>query len=154
VRRFALPLCTAAAGIALVAVYLVLVGASYVPSAVANPCTPRPWTNPQDASQVAQQLVLSALDGAACDLHVSREELTLALRSQSALEQFTHDHGLGADSVAEALRGGALRAVDDAQRANALSTLRAFLLRTALETVPVDRLVQLLQSGSLSSLLG
>jgi hypothetical protein len=70
--------CSAAAVLILVGAYLALGGASYAPAKVADPCAPRDWRNPQGLQAVAEQIVLSALDGAACELHVSREEIVLA----------------------------------------------------------------------------
>ena len=67
------------ASLALVLTSLALGGASYEPKPVQDPCAPRPWRSPEGLDQIAQQLTLSALDGAACELHVSRETLVLAL---------------------------------------------------------------------------
>ena len=52
------------AAVALVGVYLALGGASYAPAAVADPCAPRPLGNAEGFERVAEQVVLSALDGA------------------------------------------------------------------------------------------
>ncbi len=68
-----------AAVLVLVGLYLALGGASYAPAKVADPCAPRSWRSPQGFEAVAEQIVLSALDGAACQLHVSREDMVLAL---------------------------------------------------------------------------
>ena len=64
---------SAAASLALVGVYLALGGASYAPAAVADPCAPRELRDQGGFAQVAEQIVLSGLDGAACELGVSRE---------------------------------------------------------------------------------
>ena len=82
----------AAASLALIVVYLALGGASYAPARVADPCSPRDWRNPQGLQQTAEQIVLSALDGAACKLHVSREEMVLAFGSRDALRAFARKH--------------------------------------------------------------
>ena len=68
-----------AAVLVLVGLYLALGGASYAPAKVADPCAARSWRSPQGFEAVAEQIVLSALDGAACQLHVSREDMVLAL---------------------------------------------------------------------------
>ena len=77
----------AAASLALIGVYLALGGASYAPARVADPCAPRDWRNPQGLQHTAEQIVLSALDGAACKLHVTREDMVLAFSSRASLAQ-------------------------------------------------------------------
>ncbi len=70
VRR-ALPLLVALGAVAAVLVpYLALGGATYEPAAVADPCAARDWRDPDGLSEVLEQIVLSALDGAACELGV------------------------------------------------------------------------------------
>ena len=125
-----------AASLALIVTSLVLGGASYEPSAVADPCQPRPWRSPEDADQLAQQLTLSALDGAACELHVSRETVVLALGTPEGREEFVNDPRL-----TEALRAGLIRAVNDAERAGAIPGLIADGLREVIQNLPADQLV-------------
>jgi hypothetical protein len=142
-----LPLLAALASIALVLVYVALGGASYTPMQVANPCQPRPWSNPQGAEGLAMQVGLSAVDGAACKLHVSRESLTLALRSRSSLSQFARAHRIDNGQVESALRAGLKRAVDDADRAGAINTVEAFVLRQAVDALPIDQLLDAVRGG-------
>ena len=66
---------------ALAGSYVALGGGSYKPLSARDPCKPRVWPDTKNLSQVAEQLGLSALDGAACNLRVTREELALALAS-------------------------------------------------------------------------
>ena len=61
-----------AAAAALVVVYLALGGASYAPAKATDPCVTRDWRQPKGVQAVAEQIVLSGLDGAACKLGVSR----------------------------------------------------------------------------------
>src|SRR5262249_22645257 len=67
------------ASLLLVGAYLAAGGSSYAPEKVQDPCKPRPWRNPEGLAQIAEQFSLSALDGAACKLGVSREALARAL---------------------------------------------------------------------------
>jgi hypothetical protein len=134
-----------AAAAALVIVYLALGGASYTPAAVADPCAPRDWREPDGFQEVAEQIVLSALDGAACELHVSREEMVLAFASRASLERFAREHRLSDRDVEELVRSGLVRAVDDAERAGALNDLLADLLRGIVRRVPVDEILDLLE---------
>jgi hypothetical protein len=124
------------ASLALVVTSLALGGGSYEPKPVQDPCQPRPWRSPQDVDQLAQQLTLSALDGAACELHVSRETLVLALGTADGRAKFASDPRLAA-----ALRAGLIRAVDDAERAGAISGIVADVLRQAAQNLPSDQLV-------------
>ena len=115
------------ASLGLVGTSLALGGASYEPKPVQDPCQPRSWTSPQGLDEIAQQLTLSALDGAACELHVSRETLVLALGTPEGRAQFASDPRLAA-----ALRAGLIRAVDDAQTAGAIPGPIADALRAAM----------------------
>ena len=104
-----------AVSLALIGTYLALGGASYKPVEVADPCKPRPIEKPQGGGEVLQQVALSALDGAACELGVSREDLTLALADRNSRDRFLREHGVTDQAFEQALRAGLLRAVDDAQ---------------------------------------
>jgi hypothetical protein len=134
-----------AVSVGLVAVYLALGGASYEPAKAANPCVPRDWRNPGGFQEVAEQIVLSALDGTACKLHVSREDLVLALANSGSLDRFAREHGITNREAEELVRSGLLRAVDDAQNAGAIGDTTAGLLRLLARNVPVDELLDLLQ---------
>ena len=144
-RRF-VPLLVALGAVAVVVVtYLALGGASYKPTPVADPCLTREWRNPGGLQQVAEQIVLSGLDGAACKLHVSREELMLALATDGSLDTFAAKHGLKRKDAENAVRAGLLRAVDDADKANALPGFAATLVRVAVERIPPRRILDLLE---------
>ena len=69
------PLIALAASIGLIAVYVAFGGGSYTPAATADPCELRDAAVLEERG-VFEGIALSALDGAACELHVSREELT------------------------------------------------------------------------------
>jgi hypothetical protein len=124
------------ASLTLVLASVALGGGSYEPSPVQDPCQPRPWRSPQDVDQLAQQLTLSALDGAACELHVSRETVVLALGTAEGRNQFANDPRL-----ADALRAGLIRAVDDAEHAGAIPGIVADGLRAVARNLPADELV-------------
>jgi hypothetical protein len=130
----------------LVLIYLALGGASYAPAKVADPCAPRDWRNPHGAQEVLQQIVLSALDGAACDLHVSREDMVLALANKESREQFAREHGITRTELEDLVRKGLLRSIDDAENADALDSRLAGLLRGAVQRVPLDQLFDLIDS--------
>jgi AcrR family transcriptional regulator len=130
---------------ALVVVYLALGGASYAPAQVADPCVARDWRDPQGLEEVAEQIALSGLDGAACELGVSREEMVLALANSDSRAQFAREHGISDERLEELVREGLLRAIDDAEQADALNATIADLLRGIARNVPVDELLNLLE---------
>lgn len=134
----------AALSLALVAAYLALGGASYAPAKVADPCATRDWRDPSGLSAVAEQIVLSALDGAACELGATREEVVLAFESRDELERFAEEQDIGDDELEELVRSGLLRAIDDAVRAEALTIGIANRLRSVVRRIPVRSLLGLL----------
>jgi hypothetical protein len=136
-----------AASLALVFAYLAAGGATYEPAKVQDPCKPRPWREPEGLEQLAEQFSLSALDGAACKLGVSRETLARALATPASRERFARRYGLSDAQIARAVRAGLLRAVDDAERAGALNPLLAAPLRAALRRIPIDQAIELIQNA-------
>jgi hypothetical protein len=136
------------ASLVLVGVYLAAGGASYTPEKSQNPCRHRPWTNPESLQEIAQQFSLSALDGAACKLGVSREALAQALTTEEARQRFAKRYGIDDAKLAEAIRAGLVRAVDDAENAGALSPIIAGPLRGFVEDIPLDQAIELIKNGS------
>ena len=127
----------------LVLAYLALGGASYAPAKVADPCATRDWRGPQGFQEVAEQIVLSALDGAACDLHVSREDMVLALASKDSREQFARANGISDQRLEQLVHDGLVRSIDDAENAGALGSTTAELLRGIVANVSLDDLFDL-----------
>jgi hypothetical protein len=147
-RRGALLIGVAiAASLVLVGAYLAAGGASYVPEKTQDPCKPRPWRNPEGLAQIAEQFSLSALDGAACQLGVSRETLARALATPQSRERFARRYRIGDAELAKAVRAGLLRAVDEAERAGALSPLLAAPLRDTLRRIPLDQAIELVKDA-------
>ena len=104
---------------------------------IANPCQPREGrTGGIDAT--IQRIVLDGLDGAACRLHTSREELVLSLGGS----------GLGVTrrwdkhTIEVALRAGLLRSVDEAVQRGDVPSFLAPALRQLVESAPLDQLVR------------
>jgi hypothetical protein len=131
--------------VALVAAYLALGGASYAPAQVADPCAPRDWREPEGFQEVAEQIVLSGLDGVACELGVPREEVVLAFASGESLDQFAREQGVDPGELDELLRTALVRAVDDAEQAGALSPTVAGLVRQLVTRVDLDQVLELLE---------
>jgi hypothetical protein len=124
-----------AAAIALPVAYLALGGGDYEPSPVADPCAPREWTAPEGVEDAAEQFSLSALDGAACELGVSRETLAVALATPEAREQFAAEYGIEDDELESAVRAGVV---------GALSPIVAAGLRAVSSRIPVDEAIALI----------
>jgi hypothetical protein len=135
------------AAAALVVVYLALGGADYAPSAVADPCQPREWRDPDGVEEAAEQFTLSALDGAACELQVSRETLALALATPESRERFAQEYGVEDAELEAAVRAGLVRAIDDAEDAGALPSLIAGPARELAERIPVDEAIALIRDA-------
>jgi hypothetical protein len=140
------------AAVALVGIYLAAGGSSYTPEKSQDPCQHRAWSNPESLSEIANQFSISALDGAACQLGVTREALARALASEQARERFSERYGIDDAKLARAIRAGLLRAIDDAEEAGALSPLIAGPLRGTVEEIPLDQAIELIQNAR--SLLG
>ena len=140
------------AALALVGVYLAAGGSSYTPEKTQDPCKHRPWSNPEGLQEIAKQFSLSALDGAACQLGVTRETLARALATPEARERFSKRYGIDDAKLAQAIRAGLLRAIDDAEDAGALSPLIAGPLRATVEEIPLDQAIELVNDAN--SLLG
>ena len=140
------------ASVLLVGAYLAAGGSSYEPEKVQDPCKPRAWSDPQNLSQLANQFTNSALDGAACQLGVSREALARALATPEARERFRERYGVDDEKLARAVRAGLVRAVDDAEEAGALSPFLAVPLRETLQRIPLDQAIEIINDAE--SLLG
>jgi hypothetical protein len=136
-----------ALAVALPGAYLAAGGASYVPAKVQNPCKPRPWGHPEGLQAIAQQFSLSALDGAACKLGVTREALARALATPQSRAAFARHYGIDNAKLAEAIRAGLLRAIADAERAGAINAVIAAPLRSTVQRIPIDQAIKLIQDA-------
>jgi len=146
-RGFLLVVGSMAVSLILVGAYLAAGGSSYEPKKVQNPCKPRPWSNPQSLGEIANQFSVSALDGAACKLGVSREALARALATPEGRERFKERYGITDARLAQAVRAGLVRAVDDAEEAGALSPILAVPLRETLQRIPLEEAIELIQNA-------
>jgi hypothetical protein len=135
------------AAVALVATYLALGGSGYEPTAVADPCEQREWRSPDEVEESAEQFALSALDGAACELQVTRETLTVALATDSSRQEFAAEYGIDDARLEEAIQAGLVRAVDDAEDAGAIGGLVATPLRAFAANVPVEEGIAIIEDA-------
>jgi hypothetical protein len=134
------------AGGALVAVELG-VGALDEPSPkIANPCQPRAGRT-GGIDTTIQRIVLDGLDGAACRLHTTREELVLSIGGGSEAPRHWDEH-----TIEVALRAGLLRSVDEAVQRGDVPSFLAPTLRGLVERLPLEKLIR--GGISLNDLLG
>jgi hypothetical protein len=146
VRRFA-PLLVAVGLVAAVVVpYLALGGGRFEPVPVADPCETRERPDAEGLAETLERIALAGVDGVACELGVSREELVLALRSEEALTAFSEEQGLDRDELEQAITDGLVHAVDDAEEAGSLPGFVAPLVRRVAESVPPWLILEALES--------
>jgi hypothetical protein len=139
---------SALVSVLVVAIYLAAGGGTYEPTAVADPCAPREWTSPEGPEETAQQIFLSTLDGAACELGVSREALAVGLATEESRAQFATEQGLGAAEFEIAIRAGVVRAIDDAENAAVIAPFTADALRAVVIRLPLDELIGLVYNAT------
>ncbi|HET7759707.1 MAG TPA: hypothetical protein VFK62_07270 [Gaiellaceae bacterium] len=134
------------AGVALVGVELGL-GALDEPSPkIANPCQPRGGRT-GGIDTTIQRIVLDGLDGTACRLHTTREELVLSIGGGSEAPRHWDEH-----TVEVALRAGLLRSVDAAVQRGDVPGFLAPALRGLVERLPLQKLIR--GGISLNDLIG
>jgi predicted MFS family arabinose efflux permease len=102
---------------------------------VANPCTASPDPYPGSGLDAAvQRIALSTLNGAACELHMSTEEMVLSLDRNSGYGNVKWDKA----TTERALRSGADRAINDAKRRGTLPGWAATALGVVVDHAPLD----------------
>lgn len=139
------PLAALAASIGLIVVYLAFGGATYEPARTADPCQQRD-AGILDERDLFETVALAALDGAACDLGVGREELALALADEAATAEFAEAYSIDSGDIEAAVRSGLERAVDDAAATGRISGIEETVLRTVAENAPVGPAIAALRA--------
>jgi MFS family permease len=101
------------------------------------PCAapPDPFPQGEGLDGTLQRIALSAIDGAACELGTSREELLLSMEPRSGFGPQVH---WTQDTLEDALRAGLVQAIDDADDRNTIPGLAATALRFAAQRAPID----------------
>jgi hypothetical protein len=135
-------LAAALASVVLVTAYIALGGRDFGVAAPPDPCRARPALQSPGALGGAERIGLTALGRAACRLGVSRERLLLSLaRNRRLPEGITHAQAAGA------FRTSLSQTIDEEERTGRLGPSEAFLLRQAVNAVPVEQLLRLLLPG-------
>ena len=133
----------AIAALLLVGAYVGLGGGGYDVATPPDPCTRSAPARAGRGAAAAERVGLNALNGAACELGVTRERLVLMLSGE-----VDPPPGLTEDERSDAFRSGLRKAVDEEERAGRLGGTEAFLLRGAIDIAPVDALLDRLFGGT------
>ncbi|HEV2813164.1 MAG TPA: hypothetical protein VGW10_07940 [Solirubrobacteraceae bacterium] len=125
------------ASLTLVGAYVALGGGGYDVATAPDPCTRSAATVLSGLVGTAERVGINALNGAACDLGVTRERLVLVLAGE-----VDPPAGLTEDERSDAFRSGLRKAVDEEERAGRVGGTEAFILRGAIDIAPVDALLE------------
>jgi hypothetical protein len=136
-RSLAVVVALGLAAVTLLAVELGRGALDYGERASENPCTARVSFRGEGLDASLQRIALDGLNGAACRLGTTREELVLAF-----------DPSLGDSprwnraTIERAVRAGLLRSIDEAEDRGSLGSTEAFLLREVVRRAPIDWLIE------------
>jgi len=135
VRRLSSPrlvlLALGAAAVVLIAVELGMGAIGFGKADLADPCTAKPHLSEGgilgSVDAAVQRFALSGLNGAACSLHTSREELVLSFAPAIGTSKVRWDKA----TISKALHAGFERAAHDTAGNGFVGNLVALLLRRA-----------------------
>ena len=133
-------LAAAVAALVLVGAYVALGGGGYDVAKAPDPCDARADAGRGGVDGTVERLALTSLNGTACDLGVTRERLLLSLAGEA-------DLGIDDQRRGDAFREGLRTALDEEERAGRISPSQAFLLRQAVNFLPIEALVDRLFGG-------
>jgi hypothetical protein len=122
-----------------------LVGAEFAAGArdvgeftAVDPCTAPPDTYPGSGLDASvQRIALSTLNGAACELGTTRERLVLSLDPDAGFDDVEWDE----ETLEQAMRAGAHRAIDDANDRDSIPGFVAAALGFIVDRAPLSWLV-------------
>ena len=127
------------AAVALLAVELALGALSLGEPHLADPCTSKPAFDGGGLDGAVQRFALTGLNGAACELHTTREELVLSFVPAAGVETARWDR----PTIERALRSGFDRAAEDV----AGDGVAGRLLKLALERIVTPSLAWYLDAA-------
>ena len=129
--RIAVAVLTACA-VALIAVELGMGALDFGEAHLADPCTTKPQLHEGgffgSVDAAVQRFALSGLNGAACSLHTTREELVLSFAPSLATKKVRWDKA----TIRKALRGGLTKAAHDTAGNGLFGDALAFVFREAI----------------------
>ena len=122
----------AAAAVALIAVELGMGAIGFGEARLADPCTSRPHVSEGgifgSVDAAVQRFALSGLNGAACSLHTSREELVLSFTPALGTKKVRWSRS----TIETALRSGMRRAARDTAGNGFFGSVLSFVLDNAI----------------------
>jgi hypothetical protein len=124
-----------ALAVAFVCVELVALSVGDSAPRIQEPCSVRTQLPGDGVDATVQRIVLVGLDGAACRLHTTREDLVLSLGSAARPRSWDRD------TAEVAIRAGLEDAVDAADASGDIPGFLASVLRRLVQTAPIDKLV-------------
>ncbi len=133
-----------AAAIVLLAVELGMGAWSFGEVRRVDPCTAHTPSLGSGFDATLQRIVLDGLNGAACRLHTTREQLVESLDP-------SHPSRWSEDQIQEAVRAGLVRSIDETENRGDLPAIVATLLREAAKHAPLKFLVE--RGSSVTDLL-
>ena len=138
-RRHALLALAAlgAAAVALLAVELSRGALDYGEVNVADPCTASVTFEGEGLDATVQRIALDGLNGAACELGVTREDLVLSLDPDRP-KRIPWDQ----ETIERAVRSGLLRSIEEAEDRGSIGGLTALALRELVKRAPIDLLIR------------
>ena len=104
---------------------------------LADPCEPRKPFTGDGLEATLQRAMLDGLDGAACSLDASREELVLSFVPEVAHKEIRWDDG----TVEQAVRAGLEHSIDAAVERETIGGIRATILRELVRRAPIDWMI-------------
>ncbi len=110
---------------------------TYGEPAVADPCEQREAFPGEGFQATLQRIVLDGLDGAACELNTTREELVLSIDPELG-----RDVEWDRETLERAVRSGLLEAIDDAEARGGIGGLEARIMREVVDRAPLDWLIE------------
>ncbi len=110
---------------------------SYGAPAVADPCEQRETFPGEGFQATLQRIVLDGLDGAACELNTTREELVLSIDPELG-----RDVEWDRETLERAVRAGLFESIVDAQERGSIGPLEARIMREVVQRAPLDWLIQ------------
>jgi hypothetical protein len=122
-----------AAALALLVVDLSLGGLGFGKPKLANPCASKPAFRGGGVDGEVQRFALSALNGAACKLHTTREELVLSFVPAAGTKAVRWNRS----TIEDALRAGFHRAFKDTERRGLAGYVIGHVLEAVIGT-PID----------------
>jgi hypothetical protein len=112
------------AAVALIIVELALGALSFGQPHLADPCASKPALTGTGIDGAVQRFARSTLDGAACELHTTREELVLSFIPAAGAKKIRWDR----NTIDRALRAGLTRAAHDLAGTGVAGQILAYTL--------------------------